>query len=306
MKRRHILVTGASGLLGRPVISALKAANAWSVTGTARSRVSGDLKQVDLTDLKALPAFLDATKPDIIIHSAAERRPDVSARDPQATRLLNVEATAAIAGWAAANGACLIYISTDYVFDGRHPPYREEAATNPLNDYGRSKLAGEAAVSALCPDYAVLRVPILYGAVESLEESAVTALAAELISARAERPLAFDNWAVRHPTLTDDVADVLRQMVRYAESHAPLRGVFHWSADEAMTKYAMACVMADCLGCDRARLVADNNPPQGTPRPQNSRLDTALLRSLGIGRQTAFRDAIPGILRRAITPTPRN
>jgi dTDP-4-dehydrorhamnose reductase len=297
MKRKKILVTGASGLLGRPVMSALKSESLWEVTGTAHNRVADGLERVDLTDLEALSAFLAALRPDIIIHSAAERRPDVSARDPQGTRRLNVDATAAIAAWAAANSAFLLYISTDYVFDGAHPPYREHDATNPLNDYGRSKLDGEKAVIAGCPEHAVLRVPILYGDVESLEESAVTALAAELLRAQPEQALAFENWAVRHPTLTDDVAGVLRQMLLRSESAPALRGIFHWSADEAMTKYGMACVMADCLGFDRGRIVPDSRPPQGAPRPQNSRLDTSLLRSLGIGRQTPFQEAIPGILR---------
>ena len=296
MKARRILITGASGLLGRPVMKVLKSEKAWKVTGTAFSRADENLKRVDLADLEKLPAFLEALKPEIIIHSAAERRPDISMKDPEGTQRLNVDATAVIAEWAATHNAYLIYISTDYVFDGTRPPYNEDSLPNPLNDYGKSKRAGEVAVLSTCSSIAVLRVPILYGDVESLEESAVTGLAVRLLDADPDECVTFENWAVRHPTLTDDVAEVIRQMLVYADEQSTLKGIFHWSADEPMTKYEMACVMADFLDFDRDRLIPDGNPPSGAPRPRNSKLDTSLLRSKGIGKVTLFKEAIPRIL----------
>ena len=300
MKSRRILVTGASGLLGRPIMKALKKEKAWKVTGTAFSRESEDLKKVDLSEIDNIATFLDSLKPEIIIHSAAERRPDVSMKDPDGTQRLNVDATAAIAEWATTNSAYLIYISTDYVFDGTRPPYKEDSLPNPLNDYGKSKRAGEIAVLSTCSDSAILRVPILYGEVEYLEESAVITLTRTLLDAQDDEKVTFENWAVRHPTLTDDVADVIRQMLVYADEHTTLKGIFHWSSDEAMTKYDMACIIADFIDFSRERLLADNNPPAGAPRPQNSTLDTTLLRTKGIEKQTPFKDAIPMILQKAL------
>ena len=70
----------------------------------------------------------------------------------------------------------MIYISTDYVFDGSHPPYFPDNKTNPLNRYGQTKLAGERAVLGVEETFTVLRIPVLYGGVTSLGESAVTVL----------------------------------------------------------------------------------------------------------------------------------
>jgi len=297
MKTKKILVTGASGLLGRPIFKALKAEKSWKVTGTAYSRPSESLVKVDLADLDNLPDFLDGVKPDIIIHSAAERRPDVSQQDPEGTQRLNVGTTAGIAEWAAANDAFLVYISSDYVFDGTIPPYNIDSLPNPLNSYGESKRAGEIAVLSACHEYAILRVPILYGYAESLDESAVTGVAQSILNAGERETVIAENWAVRHPTLTDDVADVIKQILIYKKEHPTFKGIFHWSGNEAMTKYEMARVFAQYLNFDESRIIPDNNPPAGAPRPRNSQLDTTALTSKGIQKYTPFRDAVPLILK---------
>lgn len=94
---KNILITGASGLLGRQIFSSFNQVKDWKVTGTAYTRPAPTLTQVDLADLEHLTDFLDSAKPEMIIHSAAERRPDVSQRDPEGTQRLNVGTTAGIA-----------------------------------------------------------------------------------------------------------------------------------------------------------------------------------------------------------------
>ena len=292
----RILITGASGLLGRPVLRACAARSGWHVTGTSFRRSGPGLERIDLSQTAQLPAFLNAAAPDVIIHAAAERRPDVSEKDPQGTQRLNVGATATLAQWAAARQAFLIYISTDYVFVGTRPPYRPGDATHPLNAYGQSKLDGEQAVQAAGGDYAILRVPILYGEVETLDESPVTVLAKNMLGAKPGERLAMEDWATRYPTHTADVAAVLVQMVAHKLSHPELRGLFHWSGSEPMTKYGMAQAFAPLLGFDPSRLVPDATPPAGAPRPKNAHLDTSDLERLGIGQRTPFASALPAIL----------
>ena len=296
MKTKQILVTGASGLLGRPILKTLKDAGCWKVTGTAFRRPKKYLVKVDLADLDNLPEFLDSIKPEIIIHSAAERRPDVSQRDPEGTQRLNVGTTAKIAEWAATNDAFLIYISTDYVFDGTTPPYATDSPPNPINSYGESKRAGEIAVLSACHEYAILRVPILYGCVESLDESAVISVVKSILNAADGEQIKADNRAIRYPTLTDDIADVIKQMLLFKEGHPSFKGIFHWSGDEAMTKYEMAKVMAQYLNFDESRIIPDNAPPTGAPRPQNCQLNISELTRIGIEKQTPFKKAMPLIL----------
>lgn len=295
---KHVLITGASGLLGRPVYKACAAVGDWQVTGTAFSRTGPGLVKVDLSAIETIPAFLDKLRPEAIIHSAAERRPDVSEKDPEGTRRLNVEATAAIAIWAKRNGAYLIYLSSDYVFDGTHAPYTPDSPTCPINTYGHSKLAGEQVIRDAGAMAALLRVPILYGVVESLAESSVTVLAQNMLNARGTgKKLPMEHWATRYPTFTDDVAVVLRQMLEYHFTKAPLTGICHWSNNEPMTKYEMARLFAPYLDFNPEQLVPDVTPPgSAAPRPKDCHLDSSRLESLGIGRRTPFAMTLPRIL----------
>jgi dTDP-4-dehydrorhamnose reductase len=296
---KRVLITGASGLLGRPILKECTMIADWQVTGTAFSRTGHGLAKVDLSAVDTIPAFLDTIRPDAIIHSAAERRPDVSEKDPAGTQRLNVDATAAIATWAKRNDAYLVYLSSDYVFDGTQAPYTPASPTCPINTYGHSKLAGEHVIRDSGAMAAMLRVPILYGTVEYLAESSVTVLAQNMMNARGtDQKLPMEHWATRYPTLTDDVAVVLRQMLEYHFSKGPLCGIYHWSGNEPMTKYDMALVFAQAIGFDPAQLVPDVTPPgSAAPRPKDCHLDSSLLESLGMGRRTPFAAAVPRILK---------
>ena len=292
-----ILITGASGLLGRAVRNACMKVHAWQVSGLAFLRAQNGLERLDLCDARAVKEYLDARQPRIVIHCAAERRPDPSENAPEATMRLNVEATARLAKWAAANGAWMVFISTDYVFDGVTPPYQTNAPTNPLNLYGRSKRDGELAVWAETSDACVLRVPILYGDVETLDESVVTGLARQILESKGQ-PLTLDDWATRYPTCVDDLAVTLRQMIERRLAHPDFRGTFHWSGAEPFTKFGMGRVIAKLLNVNADTLVPDPHPPSGAPRPRDCHLDCSDLERLSIGQRTPFAPAIMKILQK--------
>lgn len=296
----NVLITGASGLLGREVFQAFQDPG-WTLSGTAFRRAAPGLLPCDFSRTETIAPLLNQTLPDIIIHAAAERHPDAMGQNPEASFRLNVKAPEAIARWVAERDAFLIYLSTDYVFDGTKPPYAPDDRPHPLNDYGISKLAGEIAVRREAPaNAAILRVPILYGPCETLAESAVTVLAANMKGASG--PLKMDDWATRYPTLTTDVAAVLLQMVRRRLADPDFSGTYHWSGAEPMTKFGMARCMAPFVGFDPARLVPDPNPPAGAPRPRDAHLDSSALEALGFGnRRTPFREAIKRIIATAGT-----
>ena len=172
MKKRA-LVTGASGLLGRAILKEFKE-NDWEVLGLAFSRSGPRLRKVDLRNKEEIDAVMKEYQPDVVIHSAAERRPDHVEKQEDATAKLNISATGYLAEAAANSQSFMLYISTDYVFDGTSPPYKPTDKTNPLNKYGQSKLDGETATLAHLPFSGVLRIPVLYGPVEHIHESVVT------------------------------------------------------------------------------------------------------------------------------------
>ena len=173
--RKKVLITGASGLLGRALLKEFtRFSDSWETLGLAFSRAGGDLRRVDLKNKDEVNTVVEEFQPNLIIHSAAERRPDVVEKNEDETTKLNVTATRIIAEAATKANAFMLYISTDYVFDGTSPPYKTTDKPNPLNRYGQSKLDGENATLEFLPRCGVLRVPILYGPVEHLHESAVT------------------------------------------------------------------------------------------------------------------------------------
>jgi dTDP-4-dehydrorhamnose reductase len=175
-----ILITGASGMLGRSLHRfLLRNADEYNVIGTGLSRLSVHhyhehypspsstpheevkLYKLNLLDHKATSSFLQTHRPDIIVHCAAERYPDAFEQNVEASFQLNVDATKFLAQECLRHGKAtekdrstlpkLIYISTSYVFDGGvsslvYPPYKPDSKVNPLNNYGRSKWEGECAV----------------------------------------------------------------------------------------------------------------------------------------------------------------
>ncbi|WP_372870348.1 dTDP-4-dehydrorhamnose reductase family protein [Shewanella sp.] len=283
----NIMVTGATGLLGRAVMKALSASH--TVTGTGFSRAAEGILRLDLTDADSTAAAVAEIAPQVIVHCAAERRPDVSAQNPDAAKALNLSATERLCKAAKACGAWLIYISTDYVFDGTQPPYSEDAAPNPVNFYGETKLMGEQAVTRLLPEAAILRLPILYGEVECLSESAVLVLIEQLLDYQKQ---GVDDWAVRRPTSTADIAQAIDGMIVRHLTGVAISGIYHFSAAETMTKHGMVVALAQILGKDSGHMIAQSSPADTARRPKDCTLSCKRLEALGLLNPRPFNLAV--------------
>ncbi|WP_440054672.1 dTDP-4-dehydrorhamnose reductase family protein [Pseudoalteromonas sp. T1lg65] len=282
-----VMITGATGLLGRAIYRTLE--NSFSVIGCGFSRAQPPFYSLNLSDRSAVEVFLDTHQPNALIHAAAERRPDVCETDHAATLALNVEATQFLAACCAQRGIRLFFISTDYVFDGNDAPYSEQATPNPVNFYGQTKLAGEQQVLAASGEHCVIRVPVLYGQVNELTESAVTIIA-EHLQQDANSPQ--DNWAIRYPTHVDDIAATLGDMLRLAVKG----GIYHISGDQALTKYQMAQAIATAINVDAKAITAQDSPSSTATRPYNCALKDNKLHQLGISHQRDFNTAIQNVL----------
>ena len=279
----RIIITGASGILGRSLLRLLSAAAAdknYTLLGLAYSRATPPLQKVDLCDEAATKAVIEEFKPDIVVHCAAERFPDKVDADPDRAKTLNVGACERLAAACADCGAALVYISTDYVFDGGvktgvYPPYDTDAPPNPINFYGETKRAGEVAVLAVQAAHpCVLRVPVLYAYdQETLAESA-SLVVAEALKGSSSEPKLIDDWGVRFPTACDDVSEAIRLIIEAKrEDKAKITGIYHCSSPERSTKYSQSLLMAKVLGLPSEHLKPNGEPPSGAPRPQNTQLD---------------------------------
>jgi len=287
-----ILLTGATGLLGRQIMIKGEE-HGHQMLGTGFKRAGfGSTHKMDLTDFSAVEASVNEIKPECIIHCAAERRPDVCANQHEHSRVINVESTALLAEISKKMGIPILYMSTDYVFSGFHPPYKPEDETKPLNDYGKFKQSGEWFLLDNNPDALILRVPILYGPTGNLLESSVTIMTNKMLT---ENKMKADNWAVRYPTWTPDTAEVVIQLLEKNAEDKTVKGVFHYSGEEAFTKYEMMKVMACILNMMEKEISPVNNPLMEVPRPHNAHLDCSRLISMGINPQTAFKEGLQNV-----------
>ncbi|KAF3009627.1 hypothetical protein E8E13_007272 [Curvularia kusanoi] len=305
---RTVLVTGASGLLGRQVQRQFAQAG-WKAIGTGLNRLNPpDVIQLNILSPTSITDTLDTVRPDVVVHCAANRFPDSCTANPAAARNLNVEASRALAAATAARGIFLIYISTDYVFAGRpgEAPYLASATPDPPNIYGRTKLEGERAVldaAAAAPNGAVvLRVPILYGACDEPSESAVNVLMSQLWAAQkleaGASKIQVDDYARRFPTNTADVGRVCRDLALHYRSSEnqgrELPKILQFTSEEAMTKWQIVQAFAEITGLPLDNMEParpQDGPGDGTVRPFDCHLDTSELRELGVDVSTVgFRE----------------
>ncbi|KAK8869876.1 dTDP-4-dehydrorhamnose reductase [Kwoniella newhampshirensis] len=290
MTQKTVVVTGASGLLGRAV-AAHFIENGDSVISLANSRAGKDphYTKLDLMDNDAVDGLFSTHKVD----GAAERRPDVAEADPEKAAKINAAVPAKLAALANQQGFLLIYISTDYVFNGKDAPYEVDATPDPLQMYGRQKLDGERAVLAEREKGAkitVLRVPILYGKTEYNSESAVNVLR-DVVEDQSGKSYKMDAYQVRFPTNVEDVARVLFDLSHLPK---PLPPILHYSSPApALTKYDMTVIIAAVLSLPINHIIKETSAPVGaTPRPENTQLSAKALRQLGVdvGEKQTFAD----------------
>ena len=155
---KKVLVTGANGMLGQDLCPILEDAG-YEVVET-------DINNLDITDFSAVESVSSAEKPDIVIHCAAYTNVDKAEEDFEAAKKINVQGTKNLAKVCGEKDITLVYISTDYVFEGNlveGEKYSPSDKTNPLNNYGLTKLHGEEVVKKYCKKYYIARTAWLYG-----------------------------------------------------------------------------------------------------------------------------------------------
>lgn len=280
----RVLVTGASGYLGHAVMWRLRARH--DVMGWGWRHVANGMEPVDLRNADALRSALAVTPVDAVVHCAAYRDPDFCERNPDETRQLNV-APVRVLAHALPPGAHLLLVSTDYVFEGTHPPYVEEDTRRPVNIYGQSKLEGEDAASER-PEHLILRIPLLIGCGPDFAASGFIAKIAQAL--RDGNPISLDDCAMRFPTDIDDVAAVIEYLLA---SNA--RGIWHYSTRRGQTQYGWAMEIARLMHIDPITLAPLTTPPLAK-RPANSQLATAKIERLGFNQWTDFADTVRRVL----------
>ena len=257
----NILVTGANGQLGREMqrLGAVSPNN----------YIFTDVAELDVTDAGAVLRAAEQTRAEAIVNCAAYTNVERAEEDEATADRLNRLAPANLAAAAAATGATLIHISTDYVFDGTaHLPYAEQAPTAPLGVYGRTKLAGEQAVEASGCSHLILRTAWLYSAFGNNFLKTMLRLTAE----RESLSVVFDQ--IGTPTYAGDLALGIFSVIEGGQLRGN-EGIYHFSDEGACSWYDFAVEIAAAVGHDKCRIAPCHTAeyPSKAPRPAYSVLD---------------------------------
>ncbi len=275
-----VLVTGVTGQLGYDCVQELERRGI-----EARGVASRDFS---LTDYAAAKEYIEAYRPDVIMHCAAYTAVDKAEDEREICEAVNADGTRNLAKIARALAAKLIYISTDYVFPGDGENFYEPAdRKEPQNVYGRSKLHGEEAVQELLDKYFIVRISWVFGI------NGRNFIRTMLKLAESHDTLTVVDDQVGSPTYTHDLAVLLADMAqsdKYGVYHATNEGVCSWAELAAETFRQAGCKVT-------VTPVPSSAYPTKAVRPKNSRLSKKCLDAAGFARLPAWQDAVGRYLR---------
>jgi dTDP-4-dehydrorhamnose reductase len=271
----RILLTGTQGQVGGALLPLLQ---------TRGTVIAPNEIEFDLTKLDALAARLEELKPDFIINPAAYTAVDKAEDEIGPATLINAEAPAVIARWAAANKVPLVHFSTDYVYDGSgNRAWREDDPTGPLSVYGRTKLAGEEAIRRAGGPHLVVRTAWVYAAKGANFMRTMIRLARERESLR----VVADQWGT--PTTARTIAASLTQIIDQGFADLPATfaragSLVHLTNSGSTSWHGFASAIVEGLRTRGVVLKAAEVVPITTAdyptkavRPANSRLDLSRL-----------------------------
>lgn len=272
------MVAGSAGQLGRALVERLGSRVAWA----------GDRAALDVRDAAAVRDRVSDARPDVVINATAYNKVDQAETEREEAFAVNEGGAMNLARAAAAVGALMVHVSTNYVFDGaRSVPYAEDDETHPLNEYGRSKRAGELAVLGAGDDHLILRTSALFGRGGNRAKGG-SFIDRVLERARAGAPLRIVDDQVLSTTYAPDLAAALVALV-----DAGARGIVHVVNEGSCTWNALASEAVKQAGL-HATVAAVSSEELGAParRPRYSVLSTARYRSLGLPPLREWRAAL--------------
>ncbi len=275
-----VAVTGCKGQLGADLTAEMEKRNI---------QAAGiDIDTVDITDYEALEAFIEAEKPDAVVHLAAYTAVDKAEQEKEKCALINVKGTENIAKICGEKGIKLLYTSTDYIFGGEgDTPFETDSTPAPCNYYGLTKYEGEQAVKKYCPNHFIVRISWVFGV------HGKNFVYTMLRLAENNREIRVVNDQTGSPTFTPDISKLICDMIatdKYGVYHATNEGFCTWAefAAEIMRR----------AGKDTKIIpISTEQYPTPAKRPRNSRLSKKSLDDAGFTRLPRWEDALDRFLK---------
>lgn len=260
------LVCGASGILGNELCTLLHSEHVNYIATYNTNKINKGI-QVDFLNVDEIRKTIQQNAIDVCVNCIVERQVNICETEWEKIKLINVTIAKNIATVCAELDVHFIHISTDYVFDGKHPPYYPDSQVNPLQNYGISKLLSEYKVASYCKAYSIIRVPVLYSdKVKNIEDSAVTLIGKKILDRRMIHK--EDNYSIRRPNFIADLCPFILKMI-----HEKPKGIYHFcNPHDKVTKYEIASIIADYLGKTNNTEPINIEPNDGIERPTDTLL----------------------------------
>lgn len=270
-----VFVTGVKGQLGYDVVNELEKRGI--------KAVGVDVEEMDITDAEAVSRVITQVQPDAVVHCAAYTAVDAAEDNEEVCRKVNADGTRNIARVCKELDCKMIYISTDYVFDGQgERPWNPDDERHPLNVYGQTKYEGELAVQELLEKYFIVRIAWVFGV------NGKNFVKTMLRLAETNSRISVVNDQYGSPTYTYDLARLLVDMVlteKYGIYHATNEGICTWY-DFACEIFRQADVKIEVVPVSASEYKAK------AKRPENSRMNKEKLTEKGFERLPAWQDAL--------------
>ncbi len=270
-----VLVTGVKGQLGYDVVNELRKRDI--------EPIGVDIQEMDITDADSVDRVITASQADAVIHCAAYTAVDAAEDNQEICHKVNVDGTQNIATVCKKLGIKMMYISTDYVFDGQGTrPWEPDDERHPLNVYGQTKYEGELSIQNTLDQYFIVRIAWVFGV------NGKNFIKTMLNLAETHDHLTVVNDQYGSPTYTYDLARLLVDMIvtdKYGIYHATNEGICTW--------YEFACEIFRQAGVQvEVEPVSSEAFPAKAKRPSNSRMSKDKLEQNGFRRLPAWQDAV--------------
>ncbi|MBI1306222.1 MAG: sugar nucleotide-binding protein [Bacteroidetes bacterium] len=261
---RKVLVTGSNGLLGQKLTDLYLSHPEVTLIATGRgqnrhAKQDGYIyEMMDVTDAANVLSVVANHKPDCIIHAAAMTNVDACELNPEECRIQNVQATANVVEAANSVNAHLVHVSTDFIFDGKNGPYKEDDEPAPVSIYGQSKLDAETVVIHKSKSWAIARTILVYGIVSDMSRSNIVLWAKNALEK--QTPINVVNDQFRMPTLAEDLATGC-----YLIESKKASGVFNVSGKDFMSILQLVQQVGEHYGLSTECVTAINSESLNQP-----------------------------------------
>lgn len=262
--KKKILVTGANGLLGKKVIEIFQRESEHEIIPTSYTKSADVPLQLDITNKESVREAFSVIRPTMVINTAAYTNVDKAEDERELAYMVNATGVENLGEAGRIYGSKIVHISTDYVFDGRKGNYTENSRPDPINYYGKTKLAGENLLKARTDNYAIVRTQVLYGYARDVKKNFALWTIENL---SAGRPIRVVTDQIGNPTLADELAYALLKICE-----KDVVGVYHFSGIDALSRYDFAKLIAEVFALPSELIIPIKSSELSQParRPANS------------------------------------